>query len=98
MTSRHMVCTLDRLQFSRECQPSCSDGDEESVVQGRKPDGLFRAATQAGGGDPGLRPRERRFRKPPHRKREVAVLQLATRGVRRDTPLAGRIHCNRGQP
>ena len=34
----------------------------------------------------------------PHRKREVAVLQLATRGVRRDTPLAGRIHCNRGQP
>ena len=38
------------------------------------------------------------FRKPSHRKREVAVLQLATRGVRRDTPLAGRIHCNRGQP
>ena len=41
---------------------------------------------------------ERRFRKPPHRKREVAVLQLATRDVRQDTPLAGRIHCNRGQP
>ena len=67
----------------------------ETKQQGSKPDGLFRAATQAGG-DPGLRPLERHFCKPPHRKREVAVLQLATRRVRRDTLLAGRIHCNRG--
>ena len=99
MTSCHMVCPINfTIQFSRECQPSCSDGDEESVVQGRKPGGLFRTATQAGGGDPGLRPRKQRFRKTPHRKREVVVLQLATRDVRRDTPLAGCIHCNRGQP
>ena len=64
--------------FSR-VSPSCSDGDEESVVQGRKPDGLFRAATQAGGGDPGLRPRERRFRKPPHRKKSLCYSLLPAR-------------------
>ena len=69
----------------------------ETKQQGSKPDGLFHAATQAGGGDPGLRPLERHLSKPPHRKREVTVLQLATRRVRRDTLLAGRIHCNRGQ-
>ena len=45
----------------------------ETKQQGSKPDGLFRAATQAGG-DPGFPPLERHFRKPPHRKREVAVL------------------------
>ena len=58
MTSRHMVCPINRARsitiLSRQLR--CSDGDEESVVQGSKLDGLFRAATQAGGGDPGLRP------------------------------------------
>ena len=33
----------------------------ETQQQGSKPDGLFRAAIQAGGGDPGLRPLERHF-------------------------------------
>jgi hypothetical protein len=57
-----------------------SDGDEEGTWQVSESNGIFKASTQTGGSNLGLRTWERRVCMSPM-KRRVAVIQSATRGL-----------------